>query len=29
MLEEKFRAFGSQAVVLGLWRPELGVRFRP
>lgn len=25
VLEEKFKAFGSQAVVLGLWRPELGV----
>lgn len=29
VLEEKFKPFGSQAVVLGLWRPELGVHFRP
>ena len=29
MLEEKFKPFGNQAVVLGLWCPELCVHFRP
>lgn len=29
VLEEKFKTFGNQAVVLGLWCPELCVHFRP